>query len=91
MISACGATIEKDGERLFNKEMPPEVAKKSVEILRRYGLVPVMEGADFMYYDKDEYNTDVNWYTDLIIPVNGSSSRYRETKALLLPVQSHAS
>lgn len=27
MISACGATIEKDGERLFNKEMPPEVAK----------------------------------------------------------------
>ena len=33
MISACGATIEKDGERLFNKEMPPEVAKKSVEIL----------------------------------------------------------
>ena len=66
MISACGATIEKDGERLFNKEMPPEVAKKSVEILRRYGLVPVMEGADFMYYDKDEYNTDVNWYTDLI-------------------------
>mgnify|MGYP000332093304 FL=1 len=28
MISACGATIEKDGERLFNKEMPPEVAKK---------------------------------------------------------------
>ena len=66
MISACGATIEKDGERLFNKEMTPEIAKKSVEILRRYGLVPVMEGADFMYYDKDEYNTDVNWYTDLI-------------------------
>ena len=34
---------DRDGERLFNKEMPPEVAKKSVEILRRYGLVPVME------------------------------------------------
>ena len=26
MISACGATIEKDGERLFNKEMPPELS-----------------------------------------------------------------
>ena len=46
--------IEKDGKRLFNKEMTPEVAKLSVEILRKYGLVPVMEGADFMYYDKDE-------------------------------------
>ena len=22
----------------------------------RYGMVPVMEGADFMYYDKDEYH-----------------------------------
>lgn len=27
MISACGATIEKDGQRLYNKEMPVEVAK----------------------------------------------------------------
>lgn len=88
MISACGATIEKDGERLFNKEMPPEVAKKSVEILRRYGLVPVMEGADFMYYDKDEYNTDVNWYTDLITeslgpkwrPIRGNENCMRINK-----------
>ena len=94
MISACGATIEKDGERLFNKEMPPEVAKKSVEILRRYGLVPVMEGADFMYYDKDEYNTDVNWYTDLITeslgpkwrPIRGNEDCMRINKIRTLSV-----
>ena len=71
MISACGATIEKDGQRLFNKEMPEEVAEKSVEILRRYGLVPVMEGADFMYYDMEEYTTEVNWYRDLITEALG--------------------
>ena len=64
MISACGATIEKDGKRLYNNEMTPEVAEKSVEILRKYGLIPVMEGADYMYYDKDEYTTEVNWYAD---------------------------
>lgn len=29
MISACGATIEKDGERLFNKEMPRKLQKIS--------------------------------------------------------------
>ena len=75
MISACGATIEKDGERLFNKEMSPEVAKKSVEILRRYGLVPVMEGADFMYYDKDEYTLEINWYRDLITEALGPKWR----------------
>ncbi len=66
IISACGATIEKDGKRLYNNERTPEIAKLSVEILRKYGLIPVMEGADYMYYDKDEYTTDVNWYTHLI-------------------------
>lgn len=71
MISACGATIEKNGQRLFNREMPADVAQKSVEILRKYGLIPVMEGADYMYYDKDEYTTEVNWYRDLITEALG--------------------
>lgn len=75
MISACGATIEKNGMRLFNKEMLPEVAKFSVDILRKYGLVPVMEGADFMYYDKDEYTTEINWYCDLITEALGDKWR----------------
>lgn len=75
MISACGATIEKDGQRLFNKEMDPKTAKRSVEILRGYGLVPVMEGADLMYYDKDEYTLEVNWYRDLITEALGEKWR----------------
>lgn len=66
IISACGATIEKDNVRLFNQEMTPEVAEISVKILRKYGMIPVMEGADFMYYDKDEYTNEINWYCDLI-------------------------
>lgn len=66
MITACGATIEKDGVRLFNKEVTCETARHSVEVLRKYGLVPVMEGADYMYYDKDEYTMEINWYRDLI-------------------------
>ena len=84
MITACGCTIEKNGERLFNKEMTPQQAWHSVEVLRRYGMVPVMEGADFMYYDKDEYHTGVNWYADLITNASGRgrpSSRHRELPA----------
>ena len=75
MISACGSTIEKDGKRLFNKEMTPEVAKLSVEVLRKYGLIPVMEGADFMYYDKEEYTDEVNWYASLITESLGDKWR----------------
>lgn len=75
IISACGSTIEKNGKRLFNKEMTPEVAKLSVEILRKYGLIPVMEGADFMYYDKEEYTDEVNWYASLITESLGDKWR----------------
>ena len=75
MITACGATIEKEGKRLFNKEMSPEVAKTSVTVLRRNGLVPVMEGADYMYYDKEEYTTEVNWYSGLITEALGDKWR----------------
>lgn len=75
MISGCGTTIEKDGVRLYNKEMTPKIAARSVRVLREHGLIPVMEGADYMYYDKDEYNTGVNWYADLITKALGSRWR----------------
>lgn len=82
MISACGATIEKDGKRLFNKEVTSEVAKLSVEVLRKNGMIPVMEGADFMYYDKEEYTPEINWYRELIdealgekwLPIKGNEN-----------------
>ena len=89
IISACGATIEKDGKRLYNNEKTPEIAKLSVEILRKYGLIPVMEGADYMYYDKDEYTTDVNWYTDLITESLGESGdRSVEMKTVCTSIRS---
>lgn len=75
MISACGATIEKNGVRLFNKEVSPQTARHSAEVLRRYGLVPVMEGADFMYYDKEEYTPEINWYRELIDEALGDKWR----------------
>ena len=46
-----------------------------MEVLRKYGMIPVMEGADWMYYDKDEYNTDINWYADLITKALGAKWR----------------
>lgn len=95
IISACGATIEKNGVRLFNKEISPEIAYFTVQILRQNGLVPVMEGADCMYYDKDEYTTEVNWYRDLITeslgpkwrPIRGNEHNMRINKlsAKMLP------
>lgn len=66
MIANCGAYIEYQGKVLLDKEMTPEEARLSVGILRSCGLIPVMEGTHFMYYDKEEYTNEVDWFAELI-------------------------
>ena len=95
IIAACGSYIEYQGQRVFNRQMPPEIAEKSVKILRNCGMVPVMEGADYMYYDKEEYDDSVDWYASLItkalgsrwrpIKVNLSSMEINKISAKILP------
>ena len=46
--------------------MTPEEARLSVKILQNCGMIPVMEGTHFMYYDKEEYTKDVDWFAELI-------------------------
>ena len=66
MITNLGAYMEYQGKPIYEKEIPLSDARFAMETLRRYGLVPVMEGNSYMYYDLQEYNTDVDWYADLI-------------------------
>ncbi|MBU9727221.1 HAD-IIB family hydrolase [Diplocloster modestus] len=66
MVAACGAYMEYQGHCIYNERMSAPVAKKTVEILRANGLVPVMEGWDYLYYDKEEYHSGIDWYADLI-------------------------
>lgn len=66
MITNLGAYMEYQGRPVYEKELSRKEARLSLEVLRRYGLVPVMEGNEYMYYDLQEYNTGVDWYADLI-------------------------
>lgn len=75
MICSMGAYLELYGKCVFSKELPLEEAAKSVSVLRHYGLVPVLEGADYMYYDLEEYTTEIDWYADLITQQLGSRHR----------------
>lgn len=75
MVCSMGAYLELDGKCVFSKEIPLDAAKKSVETLRRYGLVPVLEGAEYMYYDRNEYTTEIDWYADLITEQLGERLR----------------
>jgi Cof subfamily protein (haloacid dehalogenase superfamily) len=88
MIAACGTYGEYQGERLFSEGPSPEEAWRSVEILRAHGMIPVLEGPEYMYYDKEEYNGDVDWFADLIgrqlgdryRPIRGNEGRLRINK-----------
>ena len=66
MITNLGAYIEYQGKAVYDKELPLADARYAMETLRKYGLVPVMEGNAHMYYDKWEYTNQVDWYADLI-------------------------
>ena len=69
------AYLEKDGIVLYNQELSCEDARTVLDILRRTGLVPVMEGKDYMYYDPEEYTNDVDWYAEDITRILGRKFR----------------
>ena len=75
IIANCGAYIEYKGKVLLDREVTPEVARESVRILRKYGMVPVMEGTHYMYYDEDEYTDDLDWFASLITKQLGDKYR----------------
>lgn len=88
IVAACGAYLEYQGKRLFSREQTPEEAWKTVQILRGHRMIPVLEGPDFMYYDKEEYNGTVDWFADLIgeqlgdryRPIRGNEQNLRINK-----------
>lgn len=66
MITNLGAYMEYHGKELFRREIDPETARKTVEILRANRFVPVLEGVEYTYYDPEEYTTEIDWFADLI-------------------------
>ena len=66
LIANLGAYIEYNGTRVFEREMPTDLAWKTVETIKANGFIPVLEGNDYMYYNLDEYTSDIDWFADLI-------------------------
>ena len=87
-ITNLGAYIEYQGKPVYEKVLPLADAQRAIRILRECGLVPVAEGCEHMYYDLDEYTTDVDWYADLItdclkdrwLPISGNEGDIRINK-----------
>ena len=82
IIAAAGAYLEKDGIVLYNQELSCKDARTVLDILRHAGLVPVMEGKDYMYYDPEEYTKDVDRISPGSLAVNTARSAEMKTECL---------
>ncbi len=88
IVAACGTYLEYQGKTLFNHELSCAEALRSVQVLRKYRMIPVLEGAEAMYYDLDEYTTRIDSYCGLITqqlgpkrkPIAGNENRLRINK-----------
>ncbi len=83
IISNMGGCIEYHGKMVYDKSIDIADANRAVTVLRKYGLVPVLEGNRHMFYDLNEYTTAIDWYADLItkelgdrlLPIKGNEDK----------------
>lgn len=58
IVSGCGTRIEHRGEVLFYHRIAPALAVRAVETVRRYGFRPILEGAEYLYFDDSDFAED---------------------------------
>ena len=58
IISGCGTMLEYGGETLFHRRIPPELALKTVETVRRHGFRAILEGSEYLYMEESEFAAD---------------------------------
>lgn len=55
LVSACGAHVELDGKRIYEKYIDSELAVHTVETVRKYGFRPILEGPEYLYMDDADF------------------------------------
>ena len=90
ILAACGTYTYYHDRELMNYEIPVDIVDRTIEVLRKYGAFPVLEGRDYLYFDKDIYppekskgNLFEDYFIKLNRPVTGSEGTYRINKATI--------
>ncbi len=56
IVCSCGCHVEVDGKLLYEKIIEKDFALKTVELIRSYGIRPILEGPDYLYMDDEEFD-----------------------------------
>ena len=59
IVTACGTMIEYNGEVVYNRLIPKEDAIRTVETVRKYGFRPILEGPEFLYMERSDFENDM--------------------------------
>ncbi len=58
IVSACGTMIEYNGETVYQRRIDPEMAVFSVELVYKYDFQAILEGAQYLYLEEEEFRDD---------------------------------
>lgn len=59
VVAGCGTHIELDGKLIYQKLIDREVAVRTVETVRKYGMRPILEGPEYLYMDETEFGGEI--------------------------------
>lgn len=55
IVCACGTMAEYKGETLFYNRLDNALVERVIKVMRRYGVLPLLEGRVDVYFDTDEF------------------------------------
>lgn len=58
ILAGCGTYVSFEGEELLHETIPPERVKRTLEILRKYGMPTVLEGKTYQYVEEADFAGD---------------------------------
>ena len=56
IVCSCGCHVEIDGKILYEKLIDQDFAKQTIELVRKYGIKPILEGPKYIYMDDEEFD-----------------------------------
>ena len=59
IITACGTMIEYNDEVVFKHSIKADSAEMTVNTVRKYGFKPILEGSQFLYMERKDFEGDM--------------------------------
>ena len=83
ILAGCGTYIYYNNEELMNISIDLDVVNRALGVFKKYNVYPVLEGRDYLYFDKDIYPKEKNKgnlfeeiFKDVVVPVTGNEDNY---------------